>query len=372
MLKNRKRNPLNEKSEELYRASEAKLVWIRFKKNKLAVTGMIILIILYITGMFCEFFAPYNPNKLNAAYVYAPPQRIKFIRDGKLVKPYVYGYEMGRDPVTLERIYTEDTEKVYPVKLLVRGDPYKLWGIWESNLHFLGTEGGTFFIFGADRMGRDVLSRIIYGARISTTIGLVGVFISLVVGTILGGISGYYGGAVDFTIQRVIEVIRSIPTIPLWMALAAALPRYMSQIQRYFAITVILSLVGWTDLSRVVRSRFITLKNEDFVIAARLAGARESRVIFKHMLPSLTSHMIVSITLSIPGMILGETGLSFLGLGLQSPTISWGVLLQEAQNIRTVAMHSWLILPALFVIITVLCFNFVGDGLRDAADPYKI
>ncbi len=196
--------------------------------------------------------------------------------------------------------------------------------------------------------------------------------ISLLIGTVLGGISGYYGGSVDFVIQRIIEIIKSIPTIPLWMALAAALPRYMTQLQRYFAITVILSLVGWTDLARVIRSKFIILKNEDFVVAAQLAGARQTRVIFRHMLPSLTSHMIVSITLSIPGMILGETGLSFLGLGLQSPAISWGVLLQEAQNVRTVALQPWLMLPAMFVIITVLCFNFVGDGLRDAADPYKI
>lgn len=359
------------KSEEAYYyASEAKLIWWRFKKNKLAIVGMIILILLYVVGIFAEFFAPYDPNKLNSRYVYAPPQRIRFIRDGQLVRPYVYGYKMERDPETLQRIYLTDESKVYPVSFFVKGDSYKLWGIWESNIHFIGVEEGEFFPFGTDRMGRDVLSRIIYGARISTTIGLVGVFLSLLIGVVLGGISGYYGGKVDFTIQRLMEVVRSIPDIPLWMALAAALPQYMSQIQRYFAITVILSLRGWTDLARVVRSRFITLREEDFVIAAKLAGAKESRIIFRHMLPSLTSHMIVSITLSIPGMILGETGLSFLGLGLQSPTISWGVLLQEAQNIRTVALQPWLMLPALFVIITVLCFNFVGDGLRDAADPY--
>ncbi|HOB16848.1 MAG TPA: ABC transporter permease [Defluviitoga sp.] len=363
---------VDKKAEKIYYASEAKLIWWRFKKNKLAIVGLIILIILYTLGIFCEFFAPYNPNKLNASYVYAPPQRIRIIRDGKLVKPYVYGYKTSRDPKTLQRIYSPDESKVYPLKFFIEGDPYKLWGIWESNIHFVGVETGVFFPFGTDRMGRDVLSRIIYGTRISTTIGLVGVFISLLIGTVLGGISGYYGGTVDFIIQRIIEIIKSIPTIPLWMALAAALPRHMTQLQRYFAITVILSLVGWTDLARVIRSKFIILKNEDFVVAAQLAGARQSRVIFRHMLPSLTSHMIVSITLSIPGMILGETGLSFLGLGLQSPAISWGVLLQEAQNVRTVALQPWLMLPAIFVIITVLSFNFVGDGLRDAADPYKI
>lgn len=236
---------------------------------------------------------------------------------------------------------------------------------------FFGVEEGTIFLFGTDRLGRDVFSRILYGARISTTIGLVGVFLSMVLGIIIGGISGYYGGKIDNFIQRTIEFLISIPTIPLWMALSAALPRYWSQIKVYFAITVILSLIGWTGLARVVRSKFLSLKDEDFVVAARLAGASEWRIIFKHMLPSLTSHLIASATLAIPGMILGETGLSFLGLGLRPPAISWGVLLQEAQNIRTVALYPWLLIPGLFVIVTVLCFNFVGDGLRDAADPYK-
>jgi len=361
---------MNKKSEEIYYASEAKLIWWRFRRNKLAIIGMIILLMLYVFGIFAEFFAPYDPNKLNHFYVYAPPQRVRIIRDGKLVRPYVYGYKAERDPETLQRIYVADESQIYPIKFFVRGDKYKLWGIWESDIHFVGVEEGVLFPFGTDRMGRDMFSRIIFGARISTTIGLVGVFLSLVIGIVLGGISGYYGGTIDFITQRFIEIVRSIPDIPLWMALAAALPRYMTQIQRYFAITIILSLIGWTDLARVVRSRLLILRNEDFVVAARLSGAKESRVIFKHMLPSLTSHMIVSVTLAIPGMILGETGLSFLGLGLQSPAISWGVLLQEAQNIRTVSMQPWLMLPALFVIITVLCFNFLGDGLRDAADPY--
>ncbi|MEJ5229107.1 MAG: ABC transporter permease [Pseudothermotoga sp.] len=362
---------IERKKEEIYLAPEWKLMWWRFRKNKLAIVGIVILLVLYTTGIFCEFFSPYDPNKLFSRYVYAPPQKIHFVRDGKLVRPFVYGFKIERDPTTLRRIYSEDKTKIYPVKFFVKGDEYKLWNIWKSNLHFFGVEDGTIFLFGTDRMGRDVFSRILYGARISTTIGLVGVALSLLLGIIIGGISGYYGGTVDNFIQRTIEFIRSIPTIPLWMALAAALPRYWSQIKVYFGITVILSLIGWTGLARVVRSKFFSLKEEDYVTAARIAGASEFRIIFKHMLPALTSHLIASVTLAIPGMILGETGLSFLGLGLRSPAISWGVLLQEAQNIRTVALYPWLLIPGLFVIVTVLCFNFVGDGLRDAADPYK-
>lgn len=368
----RKKKTLVEKGEEIYLASEWKLVWWRFKKNKLAVIGLVILSVLYVLGIFCEFFSPYDPNKINSRYVYAPPQRIHLFHEGKFIGPFVYGYKVERDPVTLRRIYVEDKTKVHRIKFFVRGDKYKFWGIWDADIHFFGVEDGTVFLFGTDRMGRDVFSRILYGARISTTIGLVGVFLSLLLGIVIGGISGYYGGRVDNFIQRTIEFIRSIPTIPLWMALAAALPRYWSQVKVYFAITVILSLVGWTGLARVVRSKFLALKEEDFVVAARLAGASEWRIIFKHMLPSMTSHLIATVTLAVPGMILGETGLSFLGLGLRPPAISWGVLLQEAQNIRTVALFPWLLLPGLFVIVTVLCFNFVGDGLRDAADPYKV
>ncbi|WP_083815758.1 ABC transporter permease [Pseudothermotoga thermarum] len=347
-------------------------MWWRFKKNKLAVTGLIILFVLYVLGIFCEFFAPYDPNKTFARYVYAPPQKVHIFRDGKLVRPFVYAYKIERDPVTLRRIYTEDKTKPLSIKFFVKGDPYKFLGIWKVDVHFFGVEEGTIFLFGTDRMGRDMFSRILHGARISTTIGLVGVAISMILGIIVGGISGYYGGMVDNVIQRIIEIIISIPTIPLWMALAAALPRHWSQVRVYFAITVILSLVGWTGLARVVRSKFLALKEEDYVVAARIAGASEFRIIFKHMLPALTSHLIASVTLAIPGMILGETGLSFLGLGLRPPAISWGVLLQEAQNIRTLALYPWLLIPALFVIVTVLCFNFVGDGLRDAADPYKV
>jgi len=356
--------------EKIYLASQWQLIWWRFRRHKVAIASGIILIIIYLLAIFCEFLAPYDPNKYDIKYTYAPPQRIHIFRDGKLVRPYVLGYKMEFDPVTLRRIYKPDPDQVYPVYFFVKGDPYKLWGRWEKDVHFIGVKEGTMFLLGTDRMGRDMLSRILYGARISTSIGLIGVFMSFVLGLIIGGFSGYYGGTLDTFIQRAIEFIRSIPTIPLWMALSAALPPHWPPVKVYFGITIILSLIGWTGLARVVRSRFLSLREEDFIMAARLCGASEFRIIMRHMVPSFMSYIIANITLAIPGMILGETSLSFLGLGLRPPTISWGVLLQEAQNVRTVALSPWLLLPGVFVIITVLCFNFLGDGLRDAADPY--
>jgi len=355
--------------EKIYLASQWQLIWWRFRRHKVAIASGIILIIIYLLAIFCEFLAPYDPNKYDIKYTYAPPQRIHIFRDGKLVRPYVLGYKMEFDPVTLRRIYKPDPDQVYPVYFFVKGDPYKLWGRWEKDVHFIGVKEGTMFLLGTDRMGRDMLSRILYGARISTSIGLIGVFLSFVLGLIIGGFSGYYGGILDTFIQRAIEFIRSIPTIPLWMALSAALPPHWPPVKVYFGITIILSLIGWTGLARVVRSRFLSLREEDFIMAARLCGASEFRIIMRHMVPSFMSYIIANITLAIPGMILGETSLSFLGLGLRPPTISWGVLLQEAQNVRTVALSPWLLLPGVFVIITVLCFNFLGDGLRDAADP---
>ena len=271
---------------------------------------------------------------------------------------------------TLRRAYTEDKTVTYPIHFFVEGDPYKLWGLIPTNIHLFGVKDDVIFVLGADKLGRDMFSQILYGARISLSIGLVGVVISFVLGILIGGISGYYGGRIDVIVQRIVETIRSIPTIPLWMALSVALPPYWSIVKVYFGIVIILSLVGWTGLARVIRGKFMSVKEEDFVMAARLTGAKEGRIIIRHLLPSFYSYIIAALTLSIPEMIIAETALSFLGLGLRSPAISWGVLLKEAQQIRVLAYTPWLLIPAIFVVVTVLSFNFVGDALRDAADPY--
>jgi peptide/nickel transport system permease protein len=360
--------------EEIYTASQWQLIWWRFKRHKLAVLGMIILFILYTMAIFAEFFCTQDPFKEDKDRVFLSPTKIHFVdENGRFhIVPFVYGLKFERDPITWEKVYTEDKTKRYPIRLFVRGDKYRLWGIWESDIHLFGIdEPNILFLFGTDNLGRDLYSRIITASRISLSIGLAGVFLSFILGVILGGISGYYGGSADMVIQRVIDFLISLPTLPLWMALAAALPPNWSPVKTYFGITIILSLFAWCGTARTVRGRILELREEDFVIAARLAGASESRIILRHLIPSTASLLIVSITMSIPGMILGETALSFLGLGLRPPVVSWGVLLQQAQNFRTLVLHPWLLIPSFFVIITVVAFNFMGDGLRDAMDPYK-
>ena len=361
--------------EKIYVASYWKLMWWKFRRHKMAVISAVFVILIYFVAAFCEFVAPYDPEQYFLKYKNAPPTKVH-IRDaeGRFHLPFVYRIDRTQDPETYRDIYTEDTSTRYSIQLFVRGSEYELWGLWTMDLHLFGLEVPQevqgIFLFGADRLGRDLFTRMCFGARISLSIGLVGVFLSLTLGVILGGASGYYGGRVDTLIQRVIEFIRTVPSIPLWMALSAAVPKDWPIVWVYFAITVLLSLIGWTWMARVVRGRFLTMREEDFVLAARLAGSGERRIILRHMLPSFFSYIIASLTLSIPTMILAETGLSYLGLGLRAPAISWGVLLKDAQNVRTLALAPWVLLPALAVIITVITFNFVGDGLRDAADPY--
>jgi peptide/nickel transport system permease protein len=363
--------------ERVYTASQWKLMWWRFSKSKAAVFSAVVLILFYLTGAFCEFVAPHTRDRYEPIFVWAPPQTIH-LRDeqGKLSTPFVYGYTSKRDLTTLALVFEPDKSQKYPIRFFVHGDRYKWWGLWETDVHLFGItspEGGKnpmLYIWGSDGIGRDLFSRVIYGARISLSIGLVGVFLSLFLGIFFGGISGLFGGIADVLIQRLIELLRSLPGIPLWLTLAAAVPRNWSTTMVYFAITIILSLLSWTGVAREVRGKFLSLRGEDYVLAARLAGASNMRVIMRHMVPSFTSHLIASLTLTIPDMILAETALSFLGLGLQPPTVSWGVLLQNAQNVRAIALSPWLLIPGLLIIIVVLAFNYVGDGLRDAADPY--
>jgi peptide/nickel transport system permease protein len=361
--------------EKLYVASQWQLIRWRFNRHKVAVVSTWVLAFFYLIAIFAEFVAPFDPHDFKARYVLAPPQPIHFVdaAGNFSLRPFIYDYLQERDSETLRRIYSEDTGEKHFIYFLVRGAPYKMWGLFETNLHLFGLSEDadvTLFLLGSDDLGRDIFTRLIYGARVSLSIGLMGVFLSFVLGVVLGGISGYYGGMVDLIIQRAIEFLRSIPSIPLWMGLAAAVPPDWPPLRTYFMITILLSFIGWTDMARQVRGRFLSLREEDFVLAARLQGASEARIIILHMVPSFYSHIIAVVTLAVPGMILAETSLSFLGLGLRAPVISWGVMLKSAQNISSVALAPWLLLPVVAVIITILAFNFMGDGLRDAADPY--
>jgi peptide/nickel transport system permease protein len=363
---------LTPEQERFYRASQWQIMWWKFRRHRIAVLCMWILLAFYGSILVSEVLAPYNLHTRDTRHIYAPPQRVHLFHEGSLVGPFVYGYSMQLNLQTMKREFTPDPSRVQPLRFFCRGDSYEFWGLFEASFHLVcPAEGGTFFLFGTDRLGRDVLSRIVYGTRISLTVGLFGIAVSFLIGIILGGISGYYGGWIDNVIQRFIEMVRSFPELPLWMALSAALPVNWSPILVYFGITIILGLLDWPGLARAVRSKLLALREEDFATAAVLMGATPARVIGRHLLPSFTSHLIASLTLSVPSMILGETALSFLGLGLRPPVTSWGVLLNEAQNINVVALYPWLMIPVIPVFVIVLAFNFFGDGLRDAADPYK-
>ncbi|KQV70422.1 ABC transporter permease [Rhizobium sp. Root1220] len=356
----------------IHLASQKQLMWWKFKRHRLALISGIFLLFVYLMIIIVEFLAPYGLHTKNVDFIHSPPQRVRLFHDGSFVGPFVYGRSMSLDLDTLHRSYTDRPNDVQPIRFFCRGDAYKFWGLISSDLHLVcPAVGGQMFLLGTDRLGRDVLSRILYGARISLTIGLIGITISFCLGIIIGGLAGYWGGIFDLVVQRLIEVLQSLPSLPLWMALAAIMPVTWSPIVIYFGITVILGIIDWTGLARAVRSKLLALREEDYVQAAQLMGASTSRVIGRHLVPGFMSHLIASATISIPGMILGETALSFLGLGLRPPITSWGILLTEAKSVSVIAFYPWLLFPIIPVVLVILAFNFLGDGLRDAADPYK-
>ncbi|CAN5241495.1 ABC transporter permease [soil metagenome] len=363
---------MSEEQKAIFLAGQWRLMWWKFKRHRLALASAIFLGFMYATIFISEFLAPYNLHSRNPDFIRAPPQAIHLFHNGEFVGPFVYGRTMSLNMDLLKREYSDNRNDVEKLRFFCRGDPYLFWGFIPADIHLIcPAPGGHMFLLGTDRLGRDMLSRIVYGARVSLTIGLFGVIVSFVLGIVIGGIAGYRGGIFDLVTQRIIEVLQSLPSIPLWMALAAIMPVTWSPLLVYFGITFILGLLDWTGLARAVRSKLLALREEDYVLAAQLMGASTTRIISRHLVPGFISHLIASATLSIPGMILGETALSFLGLGLRPPITSWGVLLNEALNVSVVALYPWLMFPVIPVILVILAFNFLGDGLRDAADPYR-